>query len=332
MTVSPPEISFVVCTHNPDPTILAETLASLLGQTGQVAFEILVINNASGPSPSQEIRAVLRNLDVKYIVEPTLGLSHARKAGIRETRAELICFVDDDNLLATNYALTALKIAKTEPMLGVFGGRSIARSERSPGWLCGHFIARYAIRDLPSPQTIEKPDRRLRGHEPFGAGMVVRKSVAEGFSRLVQALGAGLPLGRVGTSLGSGEDSLITRVAYRMGLQAGYRPELVLEHVVPANRLRWSYLKKLIAGQAFSEAVLDNLDGQWPEAAKINDRGSLLEAAVRFARRSISLGLAEAIGMSVWDTSYRIGRHRAAELADSITLVLDQIISPELPD
>lgn len=322
MTVPLPDISIVICTHNPDIAVLGEALRAISNQQGNPALETVLVDNCSSPHSAGEIERLLACSAVRRVAEPKLGLSQARRTGIGAARAPLICFVDDDNILSGNYIETALRIAKAEPRLGVFGGRSLARPGRKPGWLCRHFLSRYAVRDSGSPVTLAAPQRAMRGLEPFGAGMVARREVAEAFSGLVQSFEAGLPLGRVGNLLGSGEDSLFTRAAFRMGLEAGYRPELTLEHVIPADRLRWPYLKRLIEGQARSEAILDYLDDQWPDVPGLDRPTGAVEGTIRFLRRLASAGAAEAIGMTAWDRGYRAGRMEAAELAASISETL----------
>lgn len=326
MTERLPDISIIICTHNPAISTLGEALQAILGQSGEHAAETILVDNQSAPAFADGIRKLMANTPVRLIEEPRLGLSYARCSGINAARAPLLCFVDDDNILASDYAATALRIARQELDLGVFGGQSIARTTIRPGAVCRHFLSRYAVRELPDPVTLTAPDRASRGLEPFGAGMIVRKEVAENFSKLVDAFEAGLPMGRTGNLLGSGEDSLFTRVAFRMGLKAGYRPDLRLEHVIPDDRLRWTYLRHLIEGQARSEAVLDNLDDQWPDIPGFGESHDPISKGARFLRRAASTGIPEAIGMTAWERGYLAGREAAAALAARLSITLDEVV------
>src|SRR5690242_12200927 len=95
--------SVIVCTHNPRPDYLTRTLAALRGQTLPThEWELLVIDNASD-CPVAEIADVSWHPDGAILKEDTLGLTPARLRGIDRARAELLVFVDDDNVLDTAY-------------------------------------------------------------------------------------------------------------------------------------------------------------------------------------------------------------------------------------
>ena len=325
MTPPLPAISIIICTHDPDIRILEEALQAIQGQTGDHTSETILVDNRSALAFAAGMERLVSGTGVRLVQESRLGLSYARCCGISAARAPLLCFVDDDNILAPEYCETALRIARQEPELGIFGGRSLARTRVQPGALCRHFLSRYAVRDNPDPVTISGPERQLRGLEPFGAGMVVRADVARSFLALVDTFETGLPMGRNGSLLGSGEDSLFTRAAFRMGLKAGYRPELSLEHVIADERLRWAYLKRLIEGQARGEAVLDHLDAQWPDVPGLSKgkAGRL----VRFLRRAATTGLPEAIGMTAWERGYLTNREESAALASRLSATLDEVVA-----
>ena len=94
-------LSIVICTHN-----RAESLRHALQGVAEQAvpagesLEVIVVDNAS----SDHTRAVVheaagdRRLPIRYVLERTLGLSHARNRGIREAQGALILFTDDDVL------------------------------------------------------------------------------------------------------------------------------------------------------------------------------------------------------------------------------------------
>src|ERR1035437_9739406 len=49
-------------------------------------------------------------------------ITHARLRGIKESKGDLLVFVDDDNILAADYLEQSLKIADEFPKLGALGG------------------------------------------------------------------------------------------------------------------------------------------------------------------------------------------------------------------
>ncbi len=84
--------SVVVCTRD-RPEILARCLDSLAALTDPPQ-EIVVVDNAPATAPAREV--VGRLPGVRYVVEPAVGLDRARNTGIRESRGEVVAFVDDD--------------------------------------------------------------------------------------------------------------------------------------------------------------------------------------------------------------------------------------------
>src|SRR5205807_2205897 len=87
-----------------------------------------------------------------------------------------------------------------------------------------------------------------------GAGLTVRKSALlelekNGFqTRLV---------GRQGTALMSNEDSELCLALSLAGWRLWYEPRLRFRHFVPASRLEWSYLRRLVRGTGLSSPGLD---------------------------------------------------------------------------
>ena len=84
-------VSVIVCAHN-EARQVAACLHSLLAQT-RPPDEILVINNAS----TDETGAVARQIPgVRVVDEPRKGLVVARETGRRETRGNLLVYLDAD--------------------------------------------------------------------------------------------------------------------------------------------------------------------------------------------------------------------------------------------
>jgi len=57
----------------------------------------------------------------RHLREDEIGLTAARLRGIRDSRGELLVFVDDDNLLSPDFLEQAERISARYPYLGVFG-------------------------------------------------------------------------------------------------------------------------------------------------------------------------------------------------------------------
>lgn len=303
------DLSVIICTHNPDRALLKEVLAAIAAQDSGLKFEIIIVDNASNPPVLLDQCGPVKNKAL-LVTEPKVGLTNARSTGILSSTAQVIVFVDDDNILSENYLNFALSIANTHKRLGVFAGRTLGRFEIKPPWLHRAQLAGYAIRDL-GDQPIEGLGGSLEQWEPFGAGMVVRREIATTFAELNAAFEMGAPLGRRADTVLSGEDSLFSLIAERLGYKVGYRPELLLEHVIPKTRLTYEYLFKLIEAQGRAEALLRGAQGDLDQAAKPTAFGAFL--ARRFLSRCRHPGLHEAITHLFWDKGYFDERSRLAE-------------------
>jgi glycosyltransferase involved in cell wall biosynthesis len=241
-----PDLTVILCAHNPHPGRLARTLAGLRAQTLPVAqWDCVLVDNASTPPLALTAADALPNL--RIVREPTSGLSHARRCGLRETAAPLCVFADDDNVLAPDYLAQAVRLSAAHPRAGAFGGRSVPEFETPPPqWAC-EFFDLLALRDLgPSPivASAETPPRAYPPCAPIGAGMVLRREAA---SAWLDAPESGLT-DRRGGELTSGGDNDIVLALFAAGWDVAYFPELSLTHLIPAARLEADYLARLNHG------------------------------------------------------------------------------------
>jgi glycosyltransferase involved in cell wall biosynthesis len=240
-------ISVVIAAHNPDPNRFRRVLDALAAQTLPTdAWCITLVDNASSPA----ITIADSRLPLTVVREERLGLTWARLRGVECSDADLIIFVDDDNLLDPDYLAQTREIASSHPALGAFGGRSVAEWEAGsppPGWML-EFRDILAIRDLGEAEIIEPPGAGAvyPRSAPIGAGMAVRRSALQPW---LEAARAGtVKADREGASLTSGGDNEMVILCLMSGRSVGYFPQLRLRHVMPPGRLEQSYLGRLKYG------------------------------------------------------------------------------------
>src|SRR4030095_1866009 len=107
-TNSIPRLSVAICTHNPRADYFARTLDGLRAQTlSRNEWELLIVDNASAPPLAPDLSWHPRG---RIVREERAGLTPARTCAIRSTIADLIVFVDDDNVLAPDYLALCLEI------------------------------------------------------------------------------------------------------------------------------------------------------------------------------------------------------------------------------
>lgn len=251
------ELSVAVCTHNPRPAFLARTLAALRAQTlTPDRWELLLIDNASA-APLAPDWPLGWHPAARHLAEPELGIAAARMRAMREARTGLLLFVDDDNLLAPDYAERALARALRESGLGCFGGQLVPEFETPPEEWTRPWWNYLAIRPLTADRRATGP--RHYDAMPPTAGMIVRRAVWQHYLKLCECDPRHLRLGVWGTRRVGGEDLDLALCAFDLGLGTGCFADLTLTHLMPAARLTEDYLVQLAEGIAFSTVMLEGL-------------------------------------------------------------------------
>ena len=267
MPIPPQNISVIICTKDPRPDIFARVLESLDRQTiSKDLFEVIVVDNASQPP---------LDLKVKVVREPTAGLGRARCTGIAQATGQLLVFVDDDNFLAPDYLERALEISQRESSVGLFGGICEAELEVPIAKWKQPVLPYLGIRN-EGDQPITKLADRWGKWEPIGAGMVARRVVAERFVKMFEESADARALGRAGSSLLSGEDSLMARAAFREGFACSYQPALRLTHYLRASRLTVRYMSQVLEGHGRSFVLLQRAIGKPTPVMKLRSVIALL--------------------------------------------------------
>jgi FkbM family methyltransferase len=257
-TVAPkqdrPRVSIVIPAYNCADRIGVplEALAAQDAPCG--SFEVIVVDNASTDDTAcaaagHACTARLRSLgcDVRVVTEPRAGLGFARQRGVSESRAPLVCFIEDDTMPAPDFVRHGL---------GAFDDASV-------GLAVSQIHPRYP--DLPPPPAVERREHllginRLRGDEPTddGAGATAIPSIGAGLWVRRDAWEAAIAnrdllRDRAGTHLATGGDIEIGYLVGKAGWQRAYWPEARLEHVIPARRFETRYFCRLITAIVRSE-------------------------------------------------------------------------------
>ena len=239
-------VSVILCCHNSSQE-LPKTLEHLAKQ--QVAddfpWEVIVIDNASKDGTKQVALDCWpdQKADLFRVVhEPRLGLIHARYRGLVEAKYEILSFIDDDNWVCPDWVSTASAVMSQYPDVGACGGHNIPEFDgEKPGWF--DLSARsYAV---GSQGPDEGGDITWSRGRLVGAGLTIRKSawrqlLDEGFNSLL--------VGCQGKALNRGEDTELCFALVLAGWRLWYEPRMKLRHFLTADRLHWSYARKLRRG------------------------------------------------------------------------------------
>ncbi len=254
-----PALSILICAHNPRPDYLKRVMDSLRAQTlDRHTWELLLVDNASKNPLAKDWDLSDFPLG-RHINEPEVGLTPARLRAIREAASDIILFVDDDNVLEPDYLEQSLRIGREWPLLGAWGGQQFPEfegGEPDAQWKRELWTAKLD-RDLWS-------NNYDRVTAPVGAGVCVRKTVAEKYATLARESGLRLNLDRKGDGLNAAGDIDMAYVACDMGLGLGRFRALKLAHLIPARRVSDEYLYKLCEGFGYSDTILAALRGKFP--------------------------------------------------------------------
>ncbi len=243
--------SVVIATYNRSVE-LADTLEHLGRLAAAEPWEVIVVDNNSSDRTQQVVEAASAAFPapLHYVFEGTQGKAAALNAGIRRAAGDIIVFTDDDARVEPDW-LDRAGAALEETGAAYVGGRALPRWERDPpAWIPnrrGRLWAVIALLDFGA-------DRREFGDGigwPLGVNMAVRASVFHD-----QGLWWDNRYDRVGNTLrGQGQREWCLRVR-AAGLKGIYVPDMVVHHLVPADRLTKPYFRKWFYWYGVSRAVL----------------------------------------------------------------------------
>lgn len=243
------EVSVIIPTHNPDASRLQRVYAALAAQTlARSRWELVVVDNASRdgvPTPENWPSEIA----FTTVLEPRLGLTHARGCGFAASKGGTLVLCDDDNVLDPNYLEAALAFMESHPAIGAAGGIITPEFASAPAkWATPH-VSILALRNLGFDVLLADAAEAIREypiHAPFGAGMVLRRNCFEQYKRW-QASQTEVMSDRTGTHLGScGDCEILVAGVFNCGLGVAYVPSLRLVHLIPASRLQFGYLVRLV--------------------------------------------------------------------------------------
>ncbi|NJN32241.1 MAG: glycosyltransferase family 2 protein [Synechococcales cyanobacterium RM1_1_8] len=251
------DFSIVICTYNGAqrlPALFEHLLACwqfVPPDRPRLRWEILVVDNNSSDDTAALVQQVQvqwpQDCPLRYCFEVQQGASYARELGVREARAALIGFLDDDNLPAPDWVDAAHRFAQDYPQAGAFGSQIHGDFEVEPPPELKALLPFLAIVERgQDPLRYDSPKRVL----PPSAGLVVRRQAWLGSMPETCLL-----RGRKPGSMVTGEDTEALTYLLRSGWEIWYNPAMQLWHRIPHWRLERSYLIPFFQGIGLSRYV-----------------------------------------------------------------------------
>jgi GT2 family glycosyltransferase len=178
------------------------------------------------------------------------GLSGARNTGIDEASGDVLAFLDDDAVAASDWMETLAETFE-DPVVGGVGGLVRPRWARAcPTWFPPEFL--WVVGCSYIGQATHMTEIR----NPIGANMAFRRSV------FVDVGGFSDGLGRIGKApLGCEETELSIR-ARAAGHTIWFRADAVVDHLVPSSRTTARYFLVRCMAEGMSKAIVSSMVGR----------------------------------------------------------------------
>ncbi len=267
MTTLPHFISVIICTHNPRTGVFERVISALQKQDlPQENWELIIIDNRS-EKPISARDTVSWHQAGKVVREELIGVTNARLRAIKESRGEFIIFVDDDNVLDPNYVSTAKTIFSERPYMAAFGGSLMPEYEVAPPNWSKPYLEYLACSEIPQDYW---SNFDWKWATPCGAGLCIRREVAERYFHEIANDPLRRSLDRSGKKLSSGGDIDLALTATDMNLGMGRFKALRLTHIIARERLTEEYLIGLYAGVGQCYVILESIRPRYksPERSK----------------------------------------------------------------
>ena len=281
------KLSVITASRNSRLDLLNRVLQALLKQTlPKTKWESVIIDNGSREQlsarkdlPLPDNARIVRN----EVAENEASLVDARCRGIRESTGKVIVFVDDDNVLASDYLERVVEIGEAWPRLGAWGGSIVLEYEDPSLRLATELEPLLCARSVDAP--VWSNVQNHHSSTPWGAGLCVRREVAVAYLQRLEAEPDRRELDPVGSQMRFGGDTDMVYIGLEMGYGKGVFPELSLTHLIPPGRCKPDYLERALEGHGYSSGLHIWLDSGRAERPR-SDLRFWLGEALRWPRYS----------------------------------------------
>lgn len=262
MMVDPLKYSIVIATYK-RAADLRDTLASLASLQPDGPWEVIVVDNNSPDDTRHVVEAAAATfpVDLRYLFEREQGRSPALNAGIRVARGTIIVTTDDDVRVPVDWLNRAAE-GLEHIHCDYVGGRVLPIwGAPPPAWIPNHGGKQWAVIALLDygSEPLEFATR-----VPLGVNMAFRREAFDRAGLFDPNTGR-----RAGTLLGQEVREWCIR-ARQAGVRGFYVPSLVLQHIIPADRLCKSYFRRWFFWRGISRARLYERAGLDMEAPERN--------------------------------------------------------------
>jgi GT2 family glycosyltransferase len=284
----------VVCTASHDRAGLLLACVNSILRGARRPDELFVVVDQN-PSLEEELACRLPP-PVRLLETELGGLSHARNAGLRAARSDVVAFVDDDVTVKGGWLSSLMRVFETDRNVLGAGGPIEPRWGAERRWLCDELL--WVVGCTYGGHRQDAGPIR----NPIGANMAFRRR------QLLTLEGFAAGFGKRGKTLGTCEE---TELSLRLERAEGrghihYVPGARVRHYVPPARISWRLLVRRSVSEGLSKGRLRRmysgpaLGAEGPYVRHLLTRAlpTLVARGVR-ARDARALGGAVALGASL---------------------------------
>jgi glucosyl-dolichyl phosphate glucuronosyltransferase len=227
--------SVILCTYN-RAAQLKEALESVVVSMRKqsVDCEVVVVDNNSRDGTKDVVAEFNSHYPgtFRYIFEAQQGKSFALNRGIRESKGDLLAFVDDDVTVEPDWLGELTGPFCNEQWVGAAGRVYLPKDFLPPSWMkldgpygLGPVLALFDLGGKAEPLSVP----------PIGANMAFRKEVFEKYGGFRSDLGP-----RPGSEIRF-EDTEFGGRLLKRGEKLLYVPTAIVYHAIPERRLKKQY-------------------------------------------------------------------------------------------
>jgi len=247
------KLSVIIPTRN-RADLLNNTLKSITHLSFQASdFEVIVVDNGSTDYTKQIVEGYSDNIqNIRYFYDATPGLHAGRHKGLKEAKADILVYADDD-IEAFPTWLEGIWESFQDNDVVLIGGKNLPKWEIDPPFwiyemwmnICehGHSLGYLSILDFGN-KIIEIDPGFV-----WGCNFSIRKNI------LLEAKGFhpdGFPQNMI-KYRGDGETS-VSNYIKKMKLKSIYNPKASVYHFISKNRMTIDYFCK----RAFNQGISDS--------------------------------------------------------------------------
>lgn len=240
------KVSIIIPTFN-RYSQLNRTLFSLIElKTPRNLFEIIVVDNGSTDKTKEiveQYQTQHKDVQLRYFYDDIPGLLTGRHRGAKESKGEILTFIDDDVHVSALWLDTIIDVMSNRKDVSLLTGPNLPLYETyPPDWLNEFwYTTPYGGKmcDSLSLLDIKQHEIEIDPNYVWGLNFTIRKDV---FTELKGFQPDNMPP-HLQMFQGGGETGL-TENAKRLRKKALYHAGVLVYHEVPASRLTFEYFDK----------------------------------------------------------------------------------------